>query len=522
MINKRETKKEETVKIHENRLMFVSAPRPGQGPGNTPDREPTSSPKERQTGLGESTPEEMARASMIGVKEALIKELEEGREQRERTPDDAEKESMEREAVVEESRGERGTVRGQLPSIEEVKAITEVDLPEDTNVPSKDTEIREFLTASETENIGRRIAQMDLLPIFQRYEQNRRTIDIDAWDTSSEMGLKRIYRDLELAYGGPGIFNNHKKQTFAVLRHAIENPEYTQSEPGKSLHAAALRNIEFIKQQVFHKQNVDRLAIEATKEGLDTGKINNFIRSNWEALSRAWRNRDYASLALTAGVGYVLYRAVSSLWEKRGQEGDKGMLGRGLGYLAVAAAGVVAVDALSKNAGTGFRPLRALEREVSGARRTVENSSLSLLGRAIEEVNELSEKEKKLDGEILIRMSEVRLTSLERLRTESSAEKFIDPRNFRSLLRGRIEGLDPSSKEYRKVGEELYKIANALRAAYGETIGKHHVLYRNRSYEEALSREEWRNANVRYFMAAINPFIRPRTEPEGSEEGQDQ
>ncbi len=390
----------------------------------------------------------------------------------------------------------RQTSQGRAEA-QEVTAtdLSRITLPPDRHRPKTVADINNFKLWLSPEHLPTRIQNMDILNISREYEATRTDIDLDAWDTSTERGLKMIFRDFQRL---KIPINEFKNQVFSILNHGVTNEAYRRTEE----YIAAKSYIDHIKRELIQKWEIDHIATQesardATTSG--TSKVTDFVKSNVQAITKAFQEGDYVKLGLMAAGGLVLFKVISGIWKSA--EGADSTLAKTLKWGILAGGAGLAVHFLAKNA--GYDVLGKIK-ETVGLTEDIADMQLNSINRAIETIPNsiLSEDNKKLDGSILKNVSGTNLTTLENLRREGSREKSIDPNKFHLY-----KDLPRGSNEWKRVGKEIYKIAIALRHAYQETLQKRHNGYKNVSYEDAIRRPDLRDSNIRHLATAITPFI---------------
>ncbi len=145
--------------------------------------------------------------------------------------------------------------------------------------------------------------------------------------------------------------------------------------------------------------------------------------------------------------------------------------------------------------------------------------------------SEYSEQMKDLDYGIVLRMSDTKLTTLQELFDRTNKEggvQFIHPREFPAIfpdlknewpfkmgigeqgLKDYIgmsnTKLGPNEKEYIRVGQQIYKLALAMRVVYDNTLHKDHEKYKGMTYDEALKDPVLSKSKVRHFMDAASDY----------------
>lgn len=374
-----------------------------------------------------------------------------------------------------------------LPSSAELRETT---LP---STPPSGQEAQALVNQLRTQNLADRIKQMNLLSIKRKFDITRTDVDPAKWHTGSEAGLKIMYRD----FGKLGLMEGISDKVFAVLHHGIGQTPDKQEYRNSEVYRASKEYTDYIKEQLILKWEADRLAIQAQKEGADsssvTENVTNFVRRNLQGAVQAYRDGDWGKLALMIGAGVVAYKGISRVISSS----NKGA--KGLKYMAMAAVGVLGADVMMKNAG-----MRGLTEHlgISNILSSTSDTHLAALGKAIESSTDLNDKDKKLDGKVLAAISDIRLTTMEGLREGGRSRRFIDPRRFRQF-----RSMQRGSREWQRTGEEIYKISEALRVAYNETLFKNHSEYQEKDYNQAIYQPGLEGVNIRHFTAAIYPFI---------------
>lgn len=385
-------------------------------------------------------------------------------------------------------------------------------------------------------------------------------VNAQKWDHSTFAGLQKIYQDcqdLKIINQNPDFYNT----MFVVLNSAVGNGNpYLAEDNGKyrpmfrsptdiasrdAINALpkkgsflggeafikAFDHLQYLKANVLIAQDKAQLETLTAQRKLDEDpigtKVTDFVRDNVATFQKAIRERDYA----TAGV-YAL--GIYALWQTVGKKifGDDHHAGgdaahKGFDYKKWLLIGAAAYcgNKFLKNAGYDVLRMAGLKNIDAEVKGTPMENLQNILSQ-----NEYAEQMKDLDYGLVLRMSDQRLTTLEDLYQQSNKNgiQFIHPREFPAIfpdlknvwsfkmgigeqgLKDYVgmsnTKLSPNEKEYISVGQQLYKLALAMRVTYDNTLHKDHDEYKGKTYEDALSNSTLKNSKVRHLMEATSDY----------------
>jgi hypothetical protein len=357
--------------------------------------------------------------------------------------------------------------------------------------------------------------------LIQRSEHG---INADTWSISDREGLIRVFSDFKTL----GIYqsNNFYNLTFRELSKASDPVFLAPFSPEKRnlyKNPLAEENFEkldtlgdpsFVKAVTYFKVirdqlvTMDKLELQARNrtQNVDEEPIletaGKALRDNWNTFTEAIENKDWTTAAVYAGGIFVLYRLLKSLpadskagWLNKDWIG-KGLLWGGAGYAAYI---------FARNAGFDIGEelgLKPKDSEVAG-------TAFYSLKQIVPGVD--------VDGRILMDMGNVSMLSLREnyLKTNKSGIKWMNPAMFPnqfprlakmspSQLEGN-ESLSSREKEYRRVGNQLYKIVKAFEQAYERTMGKNNEM----TFDQYLKQEGRmiQTMNVMQFVILLKTYV---------------
>ncbi len=438
--------------------------------------------------------------------------------------DEVKKESERR---LTELRG--GAERGKLILEEGLPARKPpMELPTEATMPNE-----EFLKQVDDVN---KYNKLDRLKI----NVNREAFHINAqkWDSSTIDGLKKIYQDMRdldipvtepfyqkmffILKSGADPANPHLAQHKSLFLNPANNRDEIAGLPAQGVflggeqYMKAYEQLQYI-QGVLLAQDQAQVTTLKKEHDLDTDpvgtKITDFVKSNLATFQNAIRERDYATAGIYAVGIYALYQAYKKLSD--GKDTAKKWI--------IYGAAIYAGNIFLKNAGydvlkmAGFRDP---DYEVKGTPMQVMKNILS-------KNPALRDQTKDMDYGLVLRMSDEKLTSLEKFYQDSNTNgvQFIHPKEFPDVFPpdlvnqwpfdmrlGEAKSTDhsgkfsPGQREYIRVGQQLYKMAVGLRGIYDETLRKDHPDYKGILYEDAIKDETRKLGKVRHLLDAVSPY----------------
>jgi hypothetical protein len=378
-------------------------------------------------------------------------------------------------------------------------------------------------------------------------------INAQKWSHTSEAGLAKIHRDFETV--GISVNSPFYQSMFHILRQAtdpkvnkyLRDKDYQRYflDPANNMpkleglsdlptgfspsaFAKAYQHLQYVQGMLLaqDKWQKDTLGKQESQDSNSIArKVTDGIRANYNKFASAIKTRDYATAGLYCVLIWGAYKAAKeSGWFGKGGKGTK--------YLAYALAGSAAVI-FAKNAGydilkmAGFRDKNY---EVKG-------TPLEAIANILKANPQHKELAKDLDYGIVLQASNVPLRDLEELFQKSNKEgiQFIHPNQFpkifpelskewsfkmgigRNPMGGDYAGMAKSKltsqqREYIRVGQQLYKVALAMRAVYDDTLKKDHPEYQGKAYEKMLLDPTVNPGKVRHLLAAVCDYApsRPR------------
>jgi hypothetical protein len=380
-----------------------------------------------------------------------------------------------------------------------------------------------------------------------------RQINAQQWDHSSEAGLQQIA--FECREVGIPVQEAFYKSMFAILNNGINrskntylstNPEYQVyfQQPANYMkelmslpplatgfdpeaYAKAYQHLQYIqgvllKQDAFQESTVKKQEEMGSDEV--SRKATDFLRSNYDAFTKAIRERDYA----TAGV-YVV--GIWAIYKSAQQLGIFGKDGKGTKYMAYGLA-LYCGHLFAKNAGYDVLKMAGMR----DADYEVKGTPLEAIDNILRSNPQMREVAKDLDYGVVLKMSEVSLVDLDELYLESNSKgiQFIHPFNFPNIFPELAKQwpftmgigedglsdytgmsntkLSTAQREYIRVGKQLYKMALALRGVYDETLKKDHDEYKGKPYEVMINENVRNLAKVRHLLAAKYDYAPARAD----------
>lgn len=422
---------------------------------------------------------------------------------------------------------------GQKAKVEraELKKELPVVLPGADDIP-KDDKLEAFIGKIDT-----REAQNELDPFVNQVMVEGKQINSGIWGYTSIDGLKNIYSDLEKM--GVPVGSEFYKSFFAILSAPLLNPptdpEHIKwymdparhhkdleglGDEGRAF-AKAYDHLHYLTGLVdgYNSQHVDTLDMQ---KGLDSDKIaggvTKFVSDNLTKFKDAIRTKDYATAGLYAVGIYAMYKSLKSM---KSTEGGA----KALKWMTYGAA-VYAGNIFLKNAGYDVLKMAGIkdpDYEVKG-------TPMEAMRNILRDNPNLTEEDKKIDYGIVARVSEVSLVDLDDLLDESNHNgiNFIQPNKFPTIFPSLAhiypndlgigkkglsdytgaaqKKLTGPQKEYVRVGQQLYKIARALREVYNDTLKKDNKYYRGIDYGKAIRKPTNNLAKVRHLFGAVIPY----------------
>lgn len=409
----------------------------------------------------------------------------------------------------------------------------EVKLPE--TCPLTDEKFAEVLNS--------RVKQREIDQLKLNILREGNKINAQKWDHTTLDGIKQVYSDCKNV--GININDPFYQTFFATLANALDlkkNPHLADAKykvwfqdpashmkeleglsPDASRFAKAYQHLQYLK-GVFLTQDDEQLKVLAAQKDLDSDvvgeTVTSFVRNNLSKFNKAIRENDYATAGLYAAGAYALYKAYQK-FAGGGHEGKKD--GIDFGKWLTYGAAIYMGNKFLKNAGYDvlkMSGMKAHDFEVKG-------TPLAAMDKILRTHPEFNTTFKDIDYEVVLRVSEASLVDLDELYKESNIHgiKFIHPSQFPSHFadlarvwpfdmgmgeKGLSEytgmantKLTPSQREYIRVGQQLYKVAFALRTSYNETLKKDHPAYAGKSYEDVLKDPTYSLGKVRHLLGAI-------------------
>lgn len=353
-------------------------------------------------------------------------------------------------------------------------------------------------------------------------------INPDDWGVSSKEQINTVQKDWEVLGifkgGSPfytklfkelgkssdeGFLNGLKSDDERIIyRNPLKYPERLK-DLGNEDFANAVNFFIAVKKVVADQdvaqQSTEDVLQNRTKEPITTA-LTNGIRSNYNAIRDAVRNRDWATVGVYAAGAYGLKKLWDMLPDSGGSDGKGSMFNKDLfSKILFGGIAVYAGDKVLKNAGIDVAEKLGLKNAFDDLKDTplVSFGDYQIPGG------------EKVDARVLrdagfMNMGDLQ-TKLEESK-DSGVVNFIDPNQFPSTFSDKFRGLNPSDlkgddskggelAEYRRVGENLYLIAKSLKYAYEKAeMGKRSGL----SYEKAVKNDPTlKNSTIFDFMVQL-------------------
>ncbi len=424
--------------------------------------------------------------------------------------------------------------------VKEVKVNLDLPPERDFNEADKNAFISQVTDGSVGQSLNKLALNID---------RENTKINAQNWNAraTDPAGLKEVYNEfykLGIKDSNPTFYD----QMFAILRNgASESNPYKNGLPqykvlfmdplnhsaeiealppkpgfvGGALYMKAFQQLQAI-QAVVLAQDKMQLATSDKQEKQDKDSLANgavdLLKDNINTFKTAIKNKDYA----TAGLYVVGVWAIYKSWQKL-TDGKDGLKNK-LIYAAAAYCGYE----FAKNAGYDILKMAGIK----DADYDVKGTPMEIMKRILSKNPKLNEETKDLDYHTVVKMADVNLKSLDDLYKKNNDPEihFIDPAEFPGafpddVLRARptkmglgiglkdgdgMNGikLGPNEKRYIELGQQIYKLAVAMRGIYDETLKKdeHQVDFFGKSYEEALSSGNHSLGKVRHLMSALDQY----------------
>lgn len=424
----------------------------------------------------------------------------------------------------------------------EVPEPTKIDLEVPTEARLEPKDKADFIAKADSPAL---LNQIDEIALHINREHTK--INSQDWNSkvTNEAGLKEVYNqfyELGILDSDPPFY----KRMFAILENGItKNPYLADSQHkakflnpansyreistlgprgdffGGELYMKAFIHLQYVQGMVLNqdKGQIDTAAKQGdkNKDGIAHG-ITDFVKDNLNTFKKAIRDKDYATAGLYAVGIWAIYKSYQKL-ELSGGKAEKWLI-----YGAAAYAG----HTFLQNAGydilkmTGFRD----------ADYDVKGTPMEVMKNILASNPKLSEETKDMDYGVVLDMADVNLKSLNELYKESnkSGVQFIPPEQFPGvfpdeIIRSRpsktgLESnlkddkgmnsvkLNSSQADYVKLGQQIYKVALAMRGCYGETLMKDRKQknYFGIPYEDALNSGNHSLGKVRHLVGSLQSY----------------